>query len=237
MKKILIGSIVIALAVAGIAVMMLLSNVREEVKEEAKVDTKETTTEKASEVGVPISGSDTMTALMARGENLECSVSYYSDEAAKAPTTGTFFTSRGRLRGDFLIPDMGPDAVSSMIMRDETMYSWTVVEGEKYGMKISMKDLEASKTTDNTPEAREVVPLEAKVDYNCKVWSPVDGSVFETPNDVIFQDFNNVMNAGMDFGTVYEGGAGASASVNQCAMCDQIKGEGKAECKAMFSCQ
>lgn len=236
MKKVLIGSIVIALAVAGIAVMMLLSNAPKEVKDGAVVDTA-TTTEKAPEVGAPITGSDTMTALMARGENLECSVSYYSDEAAKAPTTGTFFTSRGRLRGDFLIPDMGPDAVSSMIMRDETMYSWTVVEGEKYGMKISMKDLEASKTTQKTPEAREVVPLEAKVDYDCKVWSPVDGSVFETPNDVIFQDFNNVMNAGMDFGTVYEGGAGASASVNQCAMCDQIEGEGKAQCKAMFSCQ
>ena len=236
MKKVLIGSIVIALAVAGIAVMMLLSNAPKEVKDGAVVDTA-TTTEKAPEVGAPITGSDTMTALMARGENLECSVSYYSDEAAKAPTTGTFFTSRGRLRGDFLIPDMGPDAVSSMIMRDETMYSWTVVEGEKYGMKISMKDLEASKTTEKTPEAREVVPLEAKVDYDCKVWSPVDGSVFETPNDVIFQDFNNVMNAGMDFGTVYEGGVGASASVNQCAMCDQIEGEGKAQCKAMFSCQ
>jgi hypothetical protein len=233
MKKILLVSILLACVVGTIALYMLFGNSAKEIKDESKVSTPVATEEKVNQVENPTSGTATMSDLMARGENLECTISYYSDANAKTPTTGTYFTSRGRTRGDFLIPEMGQGAVSSMIMRDETMYSWTVIEDEKYGMKISMKDLEASKTEDKTPDAREVVPLEAKVDYNCKVWNPVDGSIFEIPNDIIFQDFGDLMNTGMDFGNVYEG---ADTPTNQCSLCDQIEGEAKAQCKAAFSC-
>lgn len=234
MKKVLLFSSLVAILLAAAAVFMLFKDSSSEVK--GTTLELPVVTEEVVDANAPISGTDTMTSLLARGENLECTIKYSTSDAVPVLTEGTFFTSQNRLRGDFIVSNQGTtDALSSMILRDDTMYSWTEIEGEKYGMKISMAELNASKSNDENLEAREVVPLDAAVTYECKPWVVVDGSVFEPPSDILFKDFGDLVNTGMEFGTVYEEGVGGA--VDQCALCDKVEGEGKKECKAAFSCE
>jgi uncharacterized protein YxeA len=241
MKKILLISIIAAVVIGGVAVFLIINNQTAEDKVLATQESAADVSENIETDNSPITGKDTMSALMARGQNLECTVSYFSDSSTTTPTTGTFFTSQGRLRGDFLTPGLDEEVVSSMIMDKDNLYTWTVVGGEKYGMKISLTELEKSKVTDDKPEAREAVPMDEKVDYDCKVWPVVDGSVFVAPTDIIFRDYSDLMSSGMEYGTVYDKGVSEEGisieGKSPCALCDEVEGEGQAECKAAFSCQ
>jgi hypothetical protein len=71
------------------------------------------------------------------------------------------------------------------------------------------------------------------VSYNCKPWVALDGSVFEVPTDVIFKDYKDLVNVGMEYGTSYGEGAPAAS---QCAACDELSGTEKAQCRALLSC-
>jgi hypothetical protein len=125
--------------------------------------------------------------------------------------------------------------VSSVILKDQVLYSWSEIDGETYGMKISMEAMNKQKETGQGPDTREPVPLDAPVNYSCKAWPAVDGSIFEPPSNVIFKDYADVVNTGMEFGTVYDEVGGQSA---QCALCEKVEaGPGKDECRKAFSCQ
>ena len=182
----------------------------------------------------PTSGSGSLRELLALGQNLECSITYASSAADQTQTEGTYFTSAGKMRGDFVVSSNGQTTVSSLIMTDGMMYSWTEIEGASYGMKIALSELEASKNTQGAPVAQEVVPLEADVDYSCKAWVALDNSIFEPPTDIVFRDFSDVVNMGMEFGTMYEGGETVG---QQCSACDQLSGSDKAQCRQMLSCE
>ncbi len=231
MKTFLIWSIVAAVVVGGVAMYLLFGNNPKE--NEVVVAGEEAVVEEEKTPVPPTSGRGTMTALMSRGENLECSVNYVQGTGVETKTEGTYFTTAGKMRGDFVVSSMGKETVSSIIMRDGTLYSWSEIEGDAYGMKISLSELEASKT-EGSPAAQEVVPLDASVDYECKAWTAVDNSIFEPPTDIIFSDFANIVNQGMEFGTMYEGGE--AGTQNQCAACEGLTPSEKDICRQMMSC-
>ena len=233
MKTFLLWSIGIASVIGAGAVYLLFSTTPEkeavtEIQEQLEIEAEE------NEVSFPTSGKGSFEALMARGENLECTISYAASTADQTTTEGTYFTAAGKMRGDFLVTSSGVQTVSSVIMKENTLYSWTEIEGEAYGMKIAMSELEASKNTEGTPAAQEVVPLDAEVDYSCKAWVAVDNSIFEPPSDVLFRDFGDIVNMGMEFGNMFEGGEGMG---DQCAACDSLTGSDKSQCRAMMSCE
>ncbi len=233
MKKILWGGVVLALIVGTLALVMLFKT---NTKEAVPVPVEQPIVQnEANQKQLPVAGVDTLEALLALGQNLECAISYaQQNEVVSTVTEGTYFTSQGRMRGDFMVPDMVDGAVSSMILTDGVMYSWTEIEGEKYGMKISLSDLEQSKRTESAPGAHETVPFDSKVSYNCKPWVALDGSVFEVPTDIIFKDYKDIVNVGMEYGTSYEEGDGGAA---QCAACEQLAATEKAQCRAFLSCE
>ena len=232
MKTFLLWSI-IAAGVVGSGAVYLLFNTSPE--KEVVTTTQPVEVAPSEKVSLsPLSGSGSMTALMARGENLECTISYAASSADATQTEGTYFTSGSKMRGDFLVTSSGQQTVSSVIMKDQTLYSWTEIEGEAYGMKIPMAELEASKNTEGAPAAQEVVPMDAEVDYSCKVWTAVDNSIFEPPSDVLFRDFGDIVSMGMEFGNMFEGGEGMGS---QCAACDSLSGSEKSQCRAMMSCE
>jgi hypothetical protein len=183
-------------------------------------------------------GTGTIKELMERGENLECTILYVSNDLSEELTEGTMFASRDRLRGDFVVPETEAGSVSSVIVRNEIMYSWSEIQGEQYGMKIDLKKLADYKKqpSDATLDTREVVPLDAKVKYICKTWNDIDGSIFEPPTDIIFKDFNEIVNTGMEFGNIFEGGP--VDNVSQCSLCEQVAaGEGRDSCLLNFGCE
>lgn len=182
-----------------------------------------------------IKGTGSLESLLSGGRPLECNISYQSSVTA-APTEGTYFTAGGRLRGDFVVPEMASGSVSSLIVRDNTLYTWSVIEGETYGMKIDMAALAEAEQSETAPDTREPVPLDAPVNYDCKSWAAVDNSIFETPTDVLFTDYADIMNMGMEFSTIYEEAPTTDMST-QCGLCQKVKGEAKTACLAQFKCE
>lgn len=204
MKKILLISVIAALLAGGWAIFQIFSN--DSTKTEDSVVITPTAVEsKTTKVPpAPTSGTDSIRTLIALGQNMECAISYQAEGSAVAATEGTLFTSQNRMRGDFLLPEMGADAVSSMILKNGDLYSWTEISGKKNGMKITLTELSAIAKDSNAPKANEIVPLDASVTYQCKPWLIVDGSIFEPPTDVIFTNYSDVISTGMEYGTIYK---------------------------------
>lgn len=147
-----------------------------------------------------MTGFGTMSDLVARGENLQCQITTTQDSQT---TEGTFFVADQKVRGNFIVesPDLEGTIVSSMIIVDRTMYVWTTLEGESFGMKSQVQA-----DSDSTMETAEPVSLDERVKYDCKVWESVDNTMFVPPSDVLFQDFSDILQGGMEYGTVYEEG-------------------------------
>lgn len=171
----------------------LTNELNEDMAEQAPVD--ETPAE-------PRSGVGTLKSLRQLGENVECTI-VYSPEGQDVPVEGTYFVSEGNIRGDFLTdsPDLSGKILSSMIVEDATMYMWSEIDGEVYGMKMSLSEAGDSETDTNVP-----VSLNDDVNYTCKPWKDVDNSIFVPPGDVLFQDLNDLMKAGFEEGVIYEEG-------------------------------
>ena len=157
----------------------------------------EQNTDTAAMSEAELSGTETIDALRMRSTDLECTITYESEEG---DVEGTLFTSDGQLRGDFLVPspDMTGQMLTSMILNGEQMTIWTEWEGEAQGMRVNLAELEGQ-------SANEPVSRNEPVTYDCEPWSPVDRSVFNEPNDVLIYDFGDIMNAGMEDAMLYEG--------------------------------
>lgn len=235
MKQILGVSVVLAIAVGGLAFFLLFAgNTKEAAPLGGGVEVG-SSTEPMDMTAQPITGVGSLESLLARAENLECSISY-TPVGETAPVTGTYFTTSGMMRGDFVVPGLDPDTVSSLVVRDETLYTWSTIQGQTYGMKVSLAMPTSTVATHDSLEAHEPVPFDAPVRYDCTPWLLVDKSIFELPSDVLFRDFASVSGGGMEYGTVYE--ESALPATSPCDLCNQVSpGPGQDECKARFSCE
>ncbi len=134
------------------------------------------------------------------GVNLECSISYNALDMSE-PLVGTYFVSRERIRGDFemIAPELGDNIVSSMIFKDNMFYSWSVIDGDAYGVKVGGSFTDG---LDNEM-VKSPVPSDARVTYDCKEWKEIDGSIFEPSNEVLFKDMSKASDSEMEYGTIY----------------------------------
>ncbi len=236
MKNTLIFSVIGAVAVGGLAVFLLFNNHSQPSVQnyETSSESDMTTAESDNKPTEPIQGKGSLESLLALARNLECSIEYTSSTTDQA-VTGTYFTSAGKLRGDFVIPSVNGDVVSSMILSESTLYSWSEIEGQSFGMKMDVSKNQEVKNDVNVPDSHEAVPLEAEVKYNCKPWVEVDGSIFEPPQDILFKDYETAIQGGMEYGTTYNE---APAAESPCSLCERVPaGESRTQCKANFKCQ
>lgn len=79
------------------------------------------------------------------------------------------------------------------------MYLWSEIDGVAYGIKADL-----SKNSDGVLDDKKPIPFDADVRYDCKPWANVDNTVFVPQGDVLFQDIDEMMQSGMEYGTVYE---------------------------------
>lgn len=144
----------------------------------------------------PVSGVGTLGDLRSEGKDLECQI-VYERTAAEGNIEGTYFTSKGNVRGDFMVPapEFGGKIISSMIVGGNSLYVWSKIGKDTFGFKSDTSN-EKTKQIDT----KEPVPLSAQVKYSCTDWSSVDGSVFVPPAEVQFKDLNTVIDAGMEYG-------------------------------------
>lgn len=225
MKKILIAVVLIALGVGAVAIYLIFSD-EPYLSDEHQPRPATTLNEVASSTGM-MKGVGTLQTVLARNENLECTVNYEVSGIATITTTGTVFFSNGRLRGDFLTREDGMDILSSTIVADSTLYNWSKIEGKLYGVEVDM-----TKPKDDF-SAREAVPLDVAVAYDCMAWKVVDASIFVPPSDVIFRDFAEVRTEGFEDGTIYE----SPDNDDACATCRSINNaEERASCAELLQC-
>lgn len=162
-----------------------------------------TVDESMEEASVPtakeFSGQGTLQSLMALAPSVECSIIY--EQAGTPSVSGTYFVHDGQIRGDFLttVPELGGEVLSSLIMKDGEMYTWSDIGGQLYGMKVTIDETSA----DSALEGREAIPQDAPITYDCRVWTAIDNSIFEPPTTIIFQDMSVLLEAGMEYGTLY----------------------------------
>lgn len=201
MKNIAILAVV-AIALLTFGYITLFSTPAQKMADEAAEVAAELSLDSTSTASAATSrqGTGSLEMLRLLGEDLECTI-IYTDSDQKTSVEGTYFVSARNMRGDFLTPtpDLSGQVLSSMIIDDTNFYVWTEIEGQSYGIKTDL-----SLPSDATLDAREPVPLDNAVAYDCKPWKNVDRTVFVPPSTVLFQDSNELMQGGMEYGTIYE---------------------------------
>ena len=145
-------------------------------------------------------GADSIRALYERGDSLECQITYIPNPL-EAEINGNIFTDKGRVRGDFVVPapDLNGQTVASIIYDQPTLYIWSEIDGETFGVKQTQQDFVGLGDT------AAAIDYDTQVQYDCLTWLRVDPTIFEPPTKVLFSDLD-AMGANMEFGTLYEEG-------------------------------
>lgn len=201
--------LIVALVVGGFAYYTLFAGPNRALLEQVS-QPDEVTVSKEDEVKTiewePRSGTASLKELQSWGDNIECTISFETDDFVYSDgrmqsIEGTYFVGGGKIRGDFLTqaPDLSGQILTSMIIDGSQMYLWSEIEGGQYGMKMDLSD------ADQTPvDTNEPISLDEAVTYNCKQWKEVDNTIFLPPSNILFNDMNELLQTGMEYGTIYE---------------------------------
>ncbi len=218
-----------ALFLAGVSLYLMFNPVSAPELENENGVTRAEIEKKEEVTPEPFSGVGSMFSILMRGGAYECALSFDVNEGVPTATEGTFFIKGNQLRSDSVTKVADTEVLSSTIVRDGYIYSWTTMGGTTQGIKIKA-DTASPSDADTAVNAKELEALKGDVKYDCKPWAVVDNSVFELPSDVLFKDFEEIMDVGMEYGSTYE-------AADQCAACSYLSGEAKAQCLAVMSCE
>lgn len=167
---------------------------------------------------------NTLSGLLAMGKNTECTFSY---EVNGVNSQGTIYISGNKMRGDFSTTIKGSAQESSMINDGEYTYFWGSAMPQGVKMKVSADQAKA------TDETKKYYDPDRTVDYDCKTWT-VKEVYFIPPTNVTFSDLSKMMEA-------LPTGMGKITGMPdlkpaQCAACNALSGDEKAQCMSAFKC-
>lgn len=142
-------------------------------------------------------GAGSIRSLYERGDSIECQITYIPNPL-EPEIYGNIFTDEGRVRGDFVVPspDLSGQTVASIIYDAPNLYIWSEIDGELYGAKQTQNNFTGLGDT------AAAIDYDTEVQYDCLTWPLVDGTIFEPPSNVLFNEVTEV-NANMEFGTVF----------------------------------
>lgn len=133
------------------------------------------------------SNNTTLAGLLAMGQNLRCS--FATNGTAGAATSGTFYVSKGNVRGDLTMKNSdGKENQMSIIRQGDTNYVWGSILPAGTGFKMT---LALDKLTSGA-QASQYASVTQKADYNCMPWN-VDASLFTPPATIKFTDMTAMM--------------------------------------------
>jgi len=165
-----------------------------------------------------IVGSESLSALMAKGKPLQCDI-------VQDSVKSKFYIANKKIRTNFTTTTNGTQNIGHMIMKDNTSYTW--MDGEAKGFKVSI-DAAAQQQAQTQPQANQKVDLNSKVDYTCASWTN-DDTYFNLPPNVEFTDLSATMKI--------QTSGGADLKAIQCAACDSAPAASRAQCKAALGCK
>jgi hypothetical protein len=153
--------------------------------------------------------------LISKGIAQSCT---YSNEGS----SGKFYVSGSKVRGDFETTVEGNVTKSHMIIDGNTSYIWS--DGQKSGIKMTF-DSSATPSGSAATSPAGSFDTAANMNYKCSVWV-VDSSVFTLPVGVTFMTF------GTPTGVSPETGSNSS----QCSYCESLTGDSKTQCLTALKC-
>lgn len=201
MKKVLaLGLIALFIVIVGYVAFLLPETTDDNMQDNSAVDPGIVAEDLLGEEA-NLSGNGSLLEIKALNRDLECTIITKENSMEKGPA-GSYFVSGERVRGDFLIdaPDLAGKILTSIIIDESYLYTWSEIEGEQYGTKMSLKDIAG----DELPNYSKSVDLDSKFFYNCSSWPVVDNSIFVPPPGVLFQDMSMLMNEGLEEALLYE---------------------------------
>jgi len=170
----------------------------ESTSSDTEVITEDTTNVPDPEQREQFTGTGSIRSLYERGGAIECQITYIPNPL-EAEITGNMFTADGRVRGDFVVPapDLNGQTVASIIYDQPTLYIWSEIDGETFGVTQTQNEFLGLADTATAIE------YDTEVQYDCLTWPRFDNTIFEPPTNVLFSDMEE-MNANMEFGTLFE---------------------------------
>ena len=129
---------------------------------------------------------DTMDALIGRGENLECDWRMPASSGETPFTTGKLYTTGNKGRSHMSGNVSGVAMAGNAIFRDGTVYTWMEFAGQKMGFKMDPDELRDANMSMTPEERQQAEQIRAEMIFNCRPWTP-DESQFALPADVTFR--------------------------------------------------
>lgn len=160
--------------------------------------------------------------LLASGKSQKCT---FSMDESGATSTGTFYVSNGKSRGDISSTVAGKVTTTHMIYDNNSSYVWMNDSTTGFKMAINKDDVAASQ---QNAQAQGVDPNK-NYKFSCSGWT-ADNSMFQAPSNVEFKDFA-VPKIPVSSST----SAGANAMMNADTVCAALSGSAKEQCVASFN--
>jgi len=181
--------------------------------------------------GVTVNNPQTLAALMAAGRPVKCTVMASADNGNMS---GTFYIVDKKMRGDYSTVNAGQNMTGHVIMDGNTSYTW--IEGMKTGFKMAATPSGNENAPGSPGEAgNQSVDPNAKLGFNCQAWI-MDAKQFKLPAGITFTEFGFMLVVPPVSGSA-AGGTSGGATAAQCATCNQLPAEYKAQCLASLGCK
>ena len=183
-------------------------------------------TENSKAVEEETSGESSFKELMTLGKSQECEISFNQDEKTKSE--GKVYLMGGKMRGDFSSQVEGKTMAIHMISMDETAYTW--FDGMTTGFKTKQTAQATSSTQSKSTDVNQ------RVKYSCKAWNS-DSAKFSLPMGISFSEsMMQAPSGGSSAGASAGASGSATLKTQQCAACDSVPEESRAQCKAALGC-
>lgn len=214
-KKIIPIVIILLLLVIGVAAILMMTK-KSTPQDSTNTIPKEAQNGEGSK-GQTIEG--TLKSLLTGGKSQKCT---FGNSTEKTTVNGTFYISKGKMRGDFKSTSGEIDMNTHMIVDSSFSYMWT--DKTNQGFKFPIEEQEkTAPSQDNQP-----VDLNEKMNYTCSDWRE-DSSLFSLPANITFQSFV--------IPTLAPTGS-AGGSVDKCSVCNSLPaGDAQDACKTQLNCQ
>lgn len=130
--------------------------------------------------------SDTMEALIGRGQSLECDWKMPNMPEGAAMSNGKLWTTGNKGRSQVSGNVSGMSMEANAIFKDNTVYSWVMFGGQKMGFKMNPEELSDANNSMSAEQKQQAEQIRSQMIFNCQAWTP-DESKFALPSDIIFR--------------------------------------------------
>jgi hypothetical protein len=171
---------------------------------------------------------ESLKALMASGESIACN---YTREDEGGTQSGTVFFADGKMRGNFTMTQQGAGTYEMHTINDGAYsYTWGGPMGAAQGTKMKMPAMMSGEAS----AENKGLDYDTPMDFDCSQWD-ADTAEFTPPADVTFTDLSAFVPPAVPRTPGGEAGSQTAPSA-QCAACDQVPAESRAQCLAALGC-